>query len=65
MLIFGAQGLKVGRVEILTKKCDSSDPCVMVRNPVGLCLVQVIQDRLVNTARPILDYLFQELAISS
>lgn len=32
---------------------------------LGLGLVQVIQDRLVNPARPILDYLCQEVAVSS
>lgn len=32
---------------------------------LGLSLVQVIQDRLVNPARPILDYLCQEVAVSS
>lgn len=32
---------------------------------LGLGLVQVIQDRLVNPARPILDYLCQEVAMSS
>lgn len=32
---------------------------------VDLGLVQVIQDRLVNPARPILDYLCQEEVVSS
>lgn len=42
------------------------NPPLGARAPaLGLGLVQVIQDRLVNPARPILDYLCQEVAASS